>query len=107
MSYLTGNCYENFIGHKMQNEANMSLELVMGGLSRNEQIVAMELLWKRLTIEDPTAARPNWHGLLNSALSFSWPNQRRHGSDGGQPVFETHVHSRHPVMRVGLRGSNA
>lgn len=39
----------------------MSLESLIGRLSRDEQIVAMELLWKRLTMEDPAAAPPNWH----------------------------------------------
>jgi hypothetical protein len=39
----------------------MSLESLIGGLTRDEQIVAMELLWKRLTTEDPAAAPPDWH----------------------------------------------
>jgi hypothetical protein len=39
----------------------MSLETLIGGLSRDEQIVAMELLWKRLTTEDPSASPPEWH----------------------------------------------
>jgi hypothetical protein len=39
----------------------MSLETLIGGLSRDEQIVAMELLWKRLTTENPSAAPPEWH----------------------------------------------
>ena len=39
----------------------MSLETFIGGLSRDEQIVAMELLWKRLTTENPSAAPPEWH----------------------------------------------
>ena len=39
----------------------MSLETIIGGLTRDEQIVAMELLWKRLTTEDPSAAPPEWH----------------------------------------------
>lgn len=45
----------------MHLEANMSLETLIGGLTRDEQIVAMELLWKRLTTEDPSAAPPEWH----------------------------------------------
>ncbi len=36
----------------------MSLETLVDGLSRDEQIVAMELLWKRLTTEDPSTAPP-------------------------------------------------
>ncbi len=39
----------------------MSLETLIGGLTRDEQIVAMELLWKRLTTENPSAAPPEWH----------------------------------------------
>jgi hypothetical protein len=39
----------------------MSLETLIGGLSREEQIVAMELLWKRLTTEAPSTAPPEWH----------------------------------------------
>jgi hypothetical protein len=39
----------------------MTLESLIGGLTRDEQIVAMELLWKRLTTENPAAAPPDWH----------------------------------------------
>lgn len=39
----------------------MSLEAIIGGLTREEQIVAMELLWKRLTTEHPSATPPEWH----------------------------------------------
>lgn len=39
----------------------MSLETLIGGLSCDEQMVAMELLWKRLTTEDPPASPPDWH----------------------------------------------
>lgn len=39
----------------------MSLETLIGGLSRDEQIVAMELLWKRLTTEAPATEPPEWH----------------------------------------------
>ncbi len=46
---------------KMMQEANMTLESLIGGLTRDEQIVAMELLWKRLTTENPSAAPPDWH----------------------------------------------
>ena len=42
-------------------EANMSLESLISGLTRDEQIVAMELLWKRLTTENPATAPPEWH----------------------------------------------
>jgi hypothetical protein len=46
---------------KMSSEVTMSLETLIGGLSRDEQIVAMELLWKRLTTEVPATAPPEWH----------------------------------------------
>ncbi len=39
----------------------MTLETLIDGLTRDEQIVAMELLWKRLTTESPSAAPPDWH----------------------------------------------
>lgn len=38
--------------------AIMTLESLIGGLSREEQIVAMELLWKRLKTESPSVATP-------------------------------------------------
>ena len=39
----------------------MTLESLICGLTRDEQIVAMELLWKRLTTESPSTAPPDWH----------------------------------------------
>ncbi len=39
----------------------MTLETMIDGLSRDEQIIAMELLWKRLTQENASAAPPGWH----------------------------------------------
>jgi hypothetical protein len=39
----------------------MTLESLIGGLTRDEQIIAMELLWKRLTTESPSTAPPDWH----------------------------------------------
>ncbi|MCO6454357.1 MAG: addiction module protein [Pirellulaceae bacterium] len=39
----------------------MTLESLIGGLTRDEQIVAMELLWKRLTTENPAVSPPDWH----------------------------------------------
>lgn len=39
----------------------MTLESLIGGLTRKEQIIAMELLWKRLTTESPSTAPPDWH----------------------------------------------
>ncbi len=39
----------------------MTLEAMIDGLSRDEQMIAMELLWKRLTHEAATAEPPTWH----------------------------------------------
>jgi hypothetical protein len=36
----------------------MTLETIIDGLSRDEQMIAMELLWKRLTHEAATASPP-------------------------------------------------
>lgn len=39
----------------------MTLEAMIDGLSRDEQMIAMELLWKRLTHDALTAEPPAWH----------------------------------------------
>ena len=39
----------------------MTLESLIDGLTREEQILAMELLWKRLKTESPSTAPPDWH----------------------------------------------
>ena len=39
----------------------MSLETLIGDLTREEQIIAMELLWKRPTTEDSSTAQLEWH----------------------------------------------
>lgn len=39
----------------------MTLESLIDRLTRDEQILAMELLWKRLTTESPSTAPPDWH----------------------------------------------
>lgn len=39
----------------------MSLESMIDGLSRDEQMIAMELLWKRLTQAASAAQPPTWH----------------------------------------------
>lgn len=39
----------------------MKLETMIDALSRDEQIIAMELLWKRLTHETSAALPPDWH----------------------------------------------
>jgi hypothetical protein len=42
-------------------EVDMTLESLIGGLTREEQIIPMELLWKRLAAESPSTAPPDWH----------------------------------------------
>jgi hypothetical protein len=61
MIHQPSNCLANNAMLKYTRRGQMSLEALIGGLSRDEQIVAMELLWKRLTTEDPSAAPPEWH----------------------------------------------
>lgn len=40
----------------------MSLETMIGGLSHEEKILAMEILWKDLIVASPEYASPAWHG---------------------------------------------
>jgi len=39
----------------------MTLEAMIDGLTREEQLIAMELLWKRLTQTEGTVEPPGWH----------------------------------------------
>ncbi len=39
----------------------MTLEAMIDSLSRDEQMIAMELLWKRLTHESTVIEPPEWH----------------------------------------------
>ncbi|MDZ4848215.1 MAG: addiction module protein [Pirellulaceae bacterium] len=39
----------------------MTLETMIDRLTRNEQLIAMELLWKKLTQAEGTAEPPGWH----------------------------------------------
>jgi hypothetical protein len=39
----------------------MTLETLIAGMSRDEQIVAMEILWRRLTSNDSDPSPPEWH----------------------------------------------
>lgn len=39
----------------------MTLETMIDGLTRDEQMIAMELLWKRLTHEAASVEPPAWH----------------------------------------------
>ena len=39
----------------------MSLETMIGGLSHEEKILAMEILWKDLIESSPEYASPQWH----------------------------------------------
>ncbi len=39
----------------------MTLETLIDGLSRDEQVIAMEMLWKRLSNGPEKSAPPAWH----------------------------------------------
>ena len=39
----------------------MTLEALIDGLSRDEQVIAMELLWKRLSRDPQGITPPEWH----------------------------------------------
>lgn len=39
----------------------MSLEALIGGLSREEKLAAMELIWQDLASESQSFASPEWH----------------------------------------------
>lgn len=39
----------------------MTLEALINGLSRDEQVIAMEMLWKRLSQQPGAAVPPSWH----------------------------------------------
>jgi len=39
----------------------MTIESIIDNLSREEQIMAMELLWKRLSSGDAPIQPPDWH----------------------------------------------
>ncbi len=42
----------------------MKLETMIDGLSRDEQLIAMELLWIRLTQYATPTAPPGWHSEI-------------------------------------------
>jgi len=39
----------------------MSLEALLGKLTREEKLAAMELLWEDLTVDSPSFVSPRWH----------------------------------------------
>lgn len=39
----------------------MSLETMIGGLSRDEKLVVMDLIWRDLTSESQLLTSPKWH----------------------------------------------
>ena len=39
----------------------MSLEAMIGGLSREEKLAAMEFIWRDLTSESQSFVSPEWH----------------------------------------------
>ncbi|QDV12434.1 Putative addiction module component [Rosistilla oblonga] len=69
----------------------MNLETIIDGLSRDQQIIAMEMLWKRLSQSPDTAAPPSWHqdivaervaGLQDGTESLSdWADAKKRLAD--------------------------
>lgn len=39
----------------------MTLETMIGSLTRQDQLIAMELLWRKITSEPESAFPPHWH----------------------------------------------
>ena len=39
----------------------MSLETMIGSLSRDEKLAAMDLIWRDLTTDSQSLASPKWH----------------------------------------------
>jgi hypothetical protein len=52
----------------------MSLETLIGTLSRDEKLEAMELLWQDLTADSQSFESPKWHaGILSDRLKNPAP----------------------------------
>lgn len=46
-----------------------SLETILGSLSRDEKLAAMELLWQELSADPQAFASPQWHaGIIDARL---------------------------------------
>ena len=55
----------------------MTVEAFVEGLSRSEKLIAMELIWRDLTIEPSTLESPTWHDeIVNEDLQFRCPEHR-------------------------------
>ena len=39
----------------------MELEAIINGLSRDEQLIAMEMLWNRISQDPESSTPPEWH----------------------------------------------
>ncbi|QDV69297.1 Putative addiction module component [Rosistilla carotiformis] len=69
----------------------MNLETIIDGLSRDQQIIAMEMLWKRLSQGPDNTAPPTWHrdivaervaGLQDGTESLSdWADVKKRLAD--------------------------
>ncbi len=54
----------------------MSLETMIGSLSRDEKLAAMDLIWRDLTTDSRSLASPKWHeGVLADRLENPAPGQ--------------------------------
>ena len=42
----------------------MSLEAMIGGLSREEKLAAMDLIWRDLASDPQSFVSPEWHGRV-------------------------------------------
>ena len=52
----------------------MTVEAFVEGLSRSEKLIAMELIWRDLTIEPSTLESPTWHDkIVNERLANPMP----------------------------------
>lgn len=74
-----------------QSDDRMTIESIIDGLSRDEQIIAMELLWKRLSQGQDASKPPAWHRDVvaervrrvreGNAPLVSWPEAKRRLND--------------------------
>ena len=52
----------------------MTVEAFVEGLSRGEKLIAMELIWRDLTIEPSKLESPGWHDeVVNERLANPMP----------------------------------
>lgn len=67
----------------------MSLETIIGGLSRDEKLAAMDLIWRDLTIDSQSFASPQWHEkVIADRLKSPAPGQALSLADAKAEVKE-------------------